>query len=132
MEEVGEGQWHGSGEGRRCGGDAVGLCLCSVAPTPPPNNKVGVMVRVEEFDEDLSQNCAKLPRLAACSCVRIWEPQTQSTLQRLGEGGAGMSEAAPEIGAGGREVGLEARASPGLQPKSIGGRLSGCGGRWGT
>lgn len=54
-------------------------------------------------------------------------------------GWAGMSEiealateAAPEIEAGGREVGLEARASPGLQPKSIGGKLSGCGGRWGT
>lgn len=45
-------------------------------------------------------------------------------------GGAGMSEiealateAAPEIGAGGKEVGPEARRSPGLQPKSIGGTL---------
>lgn len=34
-------------------------------PLPPANNKVGVMVRMEEFDEDLAQNCPKLPRLAA-------------------------------------------------------------------
>lgn len=77
--------------GQALWGDAVGLCLCSVAPTPPPNNKVGVMVRMEEFDEDLAQNCAELPRLAPGSCVRIWEPQTQSTLQRLGvEVGGGL------------------------------------------
>lgn len=87
MEEEGEGQWHSSGEGRRCGGMLLGSV--SVQFPPPPNNKVGVMARME----NLAQNCPKLPRPTTWLLHGIWEPQTQSTGQRLGL----------EVGVGGQD-----------------------------
>lgn len=68
-------------------GDATGLCLCSVPPPPcllpPPHvNKVGVVVMMEEFDEDLAPNCPELPQAAAWPRVHIPEPRTLSSLQR--------------------------------------------------
>lgn len=41
------------------------LCPCSIPPNPCQINKVGVVMTVEEFDEDLAQTAQNCPRPAA-------------------------------------------------------------------
>lgn len=81
-----EGQRHSSREGRSCWRFywAVSVQYLHL----PKINKVGVVVRVEEFDEDLAQDCPELPQLAVWLLHAYLGAPTLSALQRLGvEGG---------------------------------------------
>lgn len=80
-----EGQRHSSGEGRSCW--RFHWAVSVQYPHLPKINKVGVVARVEEFDEDLAQDCPELPRLATWLLHAYPGAPTLSALQRLGVGG---------------------------------------------